>query len=72
MTEIKAGDVVRLSATATSAPMRMAVAQVLNGSAYCIWFDRDDQRNEYPFPVTLLQKCPAAVVVGDHDPEPVT
>jgi hypothetical protein len=57
MNDLKPGDVVSLAGTR----MKMTVERLeerLVGEgevATCLWFDRDNQLNKYPFPVEILE-----------------
>lgn len=50
--DIAAGDVVSLAGT----KMKMTVEKIESEFARCVWFDRDNEINHYPFQVGILEK----------------
>lgn len=50
--KIGVGDVVSLAGT----KMKMTVEKIESEFARCMWFDRDNEINHYPFQVGILEK----------------
>lgn len=50
--KIVVGDVVSLAGT----KMKMTVDKIESEFARCVWFDRDNEINHYPFQIGILEK----------------
>lgn len=50
--DISVGDVVSLAGT----KMKMTVEKIVGEFAGCVWFDRDNEINHYPFQIGVLEK----------------
>lgn len=50
--DIRVGDVVSLAGT----KMKMSVEKIEGEFARCVWFDRDNEINHYPFQIGILEK----------------